>query len=132
MSRGNLELIKMMREHLSEAEFRLVDDLMEVAAEFHQGEVLVWFFRDATIFERELLGVLALERKLADSLVLAFETGFEPWWYLTREVSLKWRASAELEFVSAPEGFTVEDGWWRSKNGNECALSSLGSEGDGM
>jgi hypothetical protein len=85
----------MMHERLSEAEFRLKDDLMEVAAEFHQGEVLVWFFRDATISERELMGVFALERKLAESLVLAFEDGFEPWWYLTREVSLKWRASAE-------------------------------------
>jgi hypothetical protein len=56
MSSGNLELFKMMRERLPESEFRLRDDLMEVAAEFHQVEALVWFFRDATIFERELLG----------------------------------------------------------------------------
>jgi hypothetical protein len=132
ISSGNLELFKMMRERLPEAEFRLKDDLREVAAEFHQEEVLAWFFRDATIFERELLGVLALEGKLADSLVLAFENGFGPWWYLTREVSLKWRASAELKFVPAPAGFSVEGGWWRSKSGDESALSSLGSEGDGM
>jgi hypothetical protein len=49
ISSGNLELFKMMRERLPEAEFRLRDDLMEVAAEFHQGEVLVWFFRGATV-----------------------------------------------------------------------------------
>jgi hypothetical protein len=132
ISNGNLELFKMMRERLPEAEFRLKDDLMEVAAEFHQIEVLNWFFRDATIFERELLGVLALERKLADSLVLAFENGFGPWWYLTRQVSLMWRASAELAFVPAPEGFSVDGGWWRSRSGDEWALSQLGSEGDGM
>jgi hypothetical protein len=89
ISSRSLELFKMMRERLPEAEFRLRDGLMEVAAEFHQREVLVWFFRDAIIFERELLLVLALEQKLADSLVFAFENGFEPWWYLTREVSLK-------------------------------------------
>jgi hypothetical protein len=37
ISRGNLEMFKMTRERLPEAEFRLRDDLMEVAAEFHQG-----------------------------------------------------------------------------------------------
>jgi hypothetical protein len=78
ISIGNLELFKLMRERLPEAEFRLRDDLMEVAAEFHQVDVLVRLFRDASIFGRELLGVLALERKLADSLVLAFENGFGP------------------------------------------------------
>jgi hypothetical protein len=44
ISSGNLELFKMMRERLPEAEFRFGDDLMEVAAEFHQGEVLEWSF----------------------------------------------------------------------------------------
>jgi hypothetical protein len=66
--------------------------------------------RDATVFEGELLVVLALEWKLADSLEVALENGFRPWWFRTREVSLKGRASSKLEFVSAPEGFSAEGG----------------------
>jgi hypothetical protein len=84
---------------------------MEVAAEFHQPEVLEWLLREATAFERELLVVFALERKLADSLVNAFANGFRPWWSRAREVSRNWQASSRLEFVSAPEDFSSEGGW---------------------
>jgi hypothetical protein len=71
-------------------------DLIEVAAEFHQEEVLVWLHRDATVFEREHLGVSALERKLAGALMVASENVFHPWWSRTRGVLLKWRASSEM------------------------------------
>jgi hypothetical protein len=101
---------------------------MEVAAEFHQEEVLVWLLRDATVFERELVGVFALERKLAKSLVVALENGLHPWWNRTREVSLKWRASSDMEFVSAPEGFSSDCGWWTTLSGATSALRGLGSE----
>jgi hypothetical protein len=126
ISTGNLGLIKLMRERLPEGELRDRVDLMEVAAEFHQEEVLVWLLRDATVFQRELLGVFALERKVADSLVVALENGFHPWWNRTREMSLKWPASAGMEFVSAPEGFTSEGGWWTSVSGAASALRGLG------
>jgi hypothetical protein len=51
VSVGNPELIKLMRERLPEGELRDRVDLMEVAAEFHQEEVLTWLLRDATVFE---------------------------------------------------------------------------------
>jgi hypothetical protein len=58
----------------------------------------------------------------------ALENGFHPWWNGTRDVSLKWRASAEMKFVSAPEGFSSEGGWWTSVSGVTSALGGLGGE----
>jgi hypothetical protein len=126
ISTGSWELIKMMRERLPEDELRDRLDLMEEAAEFHQQEVLEWLNRDATIFEREHLAVFVLERKLADSLLIGLDNGFQPWWYRTREISLKWRASAKLEFVTAPEGFWWEGGWWTDASGATLPLPALG------
>jgi hypothetical protein len=60
ISTGNLGMFRMVRERLPEGELRDRVDLMEVAAEFHQDEVLAWLLRDATVFERELLQTLAL------------------------------------------------------------------------
>jgi hypothetical protein len=133
ISTGSHELIRVTRERLPGAEAELGEsiDLVEVAAEFHQDEVLAWLFRQATICPRELLAVFALERKLSDALSLAVEGGFAPWWYRARELTLKWRVSAELEFVSAPKGFWVEGGWWSSKRGRETPLPPLGRERDG-
>jgi hypothetical protein len=122
---GIFELIKMMRERLPEAELRDRLGLLEVAAEFHQPEVLGWLLRDATVFEQELLVVFALERELADSMVVAFEIGFRPWWFHTREVSLKWRTSSQLELVAAPDGFSSECGWWTAVSGDVSALPAL-------
>jgi hypothetical protein len=129
ISTGNLGVFRMVRERLPEGELGDRVALMEVGAEFHQREVLTWLLRDATIFERELLRVFALEGKLADSLVTALEDGFHPWWSRTREVSSKWRASSEMEFVSAPEGFSSEGGWWTAVSGATSALRGLGSDG---
>ena len=92
-------------------------DLLKVAAEFLQKEVLVWLLRDATIFERELLFVFAVERKVADSLVAALENGFIPWWGGTLVVALNWRASRRLSFWSAPVGFSLEGGWYSAARG---------------
>jgi hypothetical protein len=128
ISTGNLELIKLVRERLPEEERRVRMDLMEVAAEFHHPEVLVWLLRDAAVFERELLGVFALERKLADSLVVAFENGFRPWWSGTRSAALSWRASAMVELVPAPEGFSAQGGGWTNLSGATSALRELSCE----
>jgi hypothetical protein len=129
ISAGDLELFKMTRGYFSEEELRDRIDLMEIAAEFHQEEVFVWLFRGATTLERELSTVFALEQKLADTLVIMNDNGHRPWWYRTREESLKWRGSADLDFGSAPDGFSVEGGWWRSASGGESALPPLTSEG---
>jgi hypothetical protein len=75
ISTGSAELIKMMHERLPESGFQGRVDLLEIAAEFHQQEVLDWLNRDATVVVRELLVVFALEYKLADSLELAFVLG---------------------------------------------------------
>jgi hypothetical protein len=75
--------------------------------------------------------MLALERKLADSLVNVFENGFRPWWVGTREMALKWRASSQLRFVSAPEGFSSEGGWWTDVSGVVSPLPALGREAAG-
>jgi hypothetical protein len=131
ISTGNLELIKLMRERLPEAERRGRLDLLEVATEFHREEVLAWLLRDATVFDLELLEVFAVERKLAAALETALNNGYRPWWNCAREVALKWRAGAQMEFVSAPEGFSSDGGWWTDVSGVASALPGPGSGGGG-
>jgi hypothetical protein len=97
-----------------------------VATEFHQ-EVLGWLFRDVTVVERELGFVHALERKLADMLLLACENDLRPWWYRAREAASSWRTTALLDLEPAPKGFLVDGGLWRSSSGAESALSPLGA-----
>jgi hypothetical protein len=52
ISTGNLELFRMVRERLPEGELGDRVELMEVAAEFRQEEVLTWLLRDATVVDR--------------------------------------------------------------------------------
>jgi hypothetical protein len=110
ISTGSAELIKLMRERLAETELGARLELLEVAASFHQVEVVAWLLRDATFLERELLVLFGLEYKLADTLEVACESGCRPWWHGSREMALKWRASASVEFVPAPEGFSADGG----------------------
>jgi hypothetical protein len=131
ISTGSLELIKLMRERLPEAELRDRVDLLEVAAEFHQEEVLAWLLRDAKVFDLELLWVFALERKMADSLVVALENGFHPWWNCARDVALTWRAGALMEFGAAPDGFSSEGGWWTDVSEVITLLTGLARGGEG-
>jgi hypothetical protein len=132
LSTGNFELIKLVRERLSEAELRDQVYLMDIAAEFHQLEVLGWLLRTVAIFESELLVVFALEQKWADALQVVFENGGGPWWRRTREVALMWRASSQLAFESAPEGFSSEGGWWTDVSGVVWALPALGPAAVGI
>jgi hypothetical protein len=130
ISTGNLELIKLMRERLPKAELRDRLDLIEIASDFHQLEVVEWLSREATVIENEVRAVFALERKLADVLVESCKNGLRPWWYGARDFWSKWRASAKVNFVSAPEGFSAQGGWWRSKGGAESAWPPLESAVD--
>jgi hypothetical protein len=75
--------------------------------------------------------VFAVERKLAASLAVVSESGFHPWWSYTREVALKWRPSAEFGFVSAPEGFSSQGGWWTDISGVVSALPMRWSQDRG-
>jgi hypothetical protein len=43
-------------------------------------------------------------------------------------VALKWRASSDLQFVPAPEGFSPEGGWWTAVSGVVSALSTRGRD----
>jgi hypothetical protein len=132
VSTGNLELIKMMRERLPESVLEDRLELMEIASECHHGEVLIWLLRDASLLDGQLLWTFALEEKLADALLASMEAGHGPWWHGVRELSQEWRASSELELVAAPEGFSLEGGWWRSKSGEEFPLAPLNSGGAGV
>jgi hypothetical protein len=126
LTTGNQELIKLMRERLPDGELRDRVDLLRVAIEYHQPDVLGWLLRDATVFERELLGVFLFERRLADSLVVGLDGGLLFWWSRTRALSLKWRPSANLELARAPRGFSSEGGWWTTASGAASALPALG------
>jgi hypothetical protein len=78
ISTANAELIKLMRERLAETELGDRLELLEVAADFHQQEVVARSLRDATILERDFLLRFGLEQKFADELEVAFEGGCGP------------------------------------------------------
>jgi hypothetical protein len=121
LSSGNIELIRLMWERLPEEHGNRLG-LLEVAGVYHREEVLGWLCRDATVFEREVFAMFALERHLADALVVAVESGLRPWWSRTRELALNWPPAAELEFGDAPAGFSAEGGWWTRLSGKVRAL----------
>jgi hypothetical protein len=123
LATGNPELIRLIWQRLPEGDRRRRDDLLEVAADYHREAPLAWLHRDATGFERELFALFALERHLADALLIGLQNGLRPWWGLTRERAGKWPEAAELEFFGAPEGFSVEGGWWTDVDGASFPLT---------
>jgi hypothetical protein len=109
LSSGNLESIRLMWQRLpDEHENRF--DLMEVAADFHRGEPLAWLLRDATELEREAFMALAIERRLADAVVVAVENGYRAWSQRMLELRELWLAAATLEFSPAPAGLREDSG----------------------
>jgi hypothetical protein len=78
ISSGNLELIRIVVARVPQLRERV--DLLEVAADFHRVDVLAWLLRDASVFERELFMCLAIERRLADAVVVALDERVVPWW----------------------------------------------------
>jgi hypothetical protein len=107
ISAGSSELIKMMRERLPESELQDRVDLLEVAAEFHQHEVLLWLLRDVTDFEFQLLAVFVLERKLADSVEIALANGFR-FGGIPHEKSIEMAGECEDRMCASSRGLLLE------------------------
>jgi hypothetical protein len=61
LSSGNFELVRICWERLPDEREKGRLDLLEVASDFHQLEVLAWLFRDAGKFEREVLVDFAIK-----------------------------------------------------------------------
>jgi hypothetical protein len=116
LSSGNLELIRLLWQRLpGEHENRF--DLMEVAADFHREEPLAWLLRDATELEQEAFIALAVERRLADALVIALENGYRAWSRRTLELRAQWPAAATLEVCAVPAGLREDRGWFIGRCG---------------
>jgi hypothetical protein len=86
-------------------------DLLEVAADFHRDEPLAWLVRDATELEREVFAEFALERKLADALLTAFESGLMVWSRRCRAMASEWPAGRGVEVFLAQDGLSSGVGW---------------------
>jgi hypothetical protein len=67
LSSGSFELVRICWERLPDGQEKGRLDLLEVAADFHQPEVLSWLFRDADKFAKELFVDFAIRRHLADA-----------------------------------------------------------------
>jgi hypothetical protein len=97
-------------------------DLLEVAADFHRAEPLVWLFRDATEIEREAFAAFAIERRLADSLLLALENGLAPWANRTWELAMIWPVAVGVEFCGTPRRLSLDRGWILRVDGGVSSL----------
>jgi hypothetical protein len=122
ISSGNVEVSRMLWQRLPEAEQEFRLDFLEIAADFHQPEPLTWLFRDASPLEREVFAEFALKRHLADAL-LVVEGGVQIWSWRTRELAGAWAAAVGLELVPAPEGLSVDCGWWVNESGAVTTLA---------
>jgi hypothetical protein len=104
ISVGNLELVRMMVGRLPESELDHRFDLAEVAADFHQLELLAWLLRDAPAGEREVFVSVMVERCLADALLVAVENGIGPLRRGDDEVVSLWTPRPVLWEIIAPAG----------------------------
>jgi hypothetical protein len=114
LSSGNFELIRICWGGLPDEQGKRVD-LLEVASDFHQLEVLSWLFRDAGVFERELLVGSAIQRHQAGALLAVMVDGFQPWW--AAGAAARWAPTSEIAFGPAPEGFWQDGGWCTTVDG---------------
>jgi hypothetical protein len=115
LSSGNFELTRICWERLPDEQEKERLDLLEVAADFHQLEVLSWLFRDADKFAKELFVGFAIRRHLADGLLTVLGDGFRPWCAVG--AAAKWALMQEFVFLPAPEGFWPDGGWFTNSKG---------------
>jgi hypothetical protein len=117
LSTGNAEIVRLLWQRVGEVQQATRADLLQVAADFHRDVPLGWLFRDANVLEREVAAEFALERKLADGLLVMISNGLRPWSWRTREVASGWSAASGLVFREPTGGLTRESGWWVSTVG---------------
>jgi hypothetical protein len=123
LSSGDFELVRICWGRLTEERQRRRLDLLEVAADFHQLEILAWLFRDADGFEKELFIGFCAKMHLTDALLAVLVDGFNPWWAV--EAAAKWRPTRDLEFRPAPEGFWPDGGWWTNAKGETKGIRAM-------
>jgi hypothetical protein len=128
LSTGVPELIRLIWQRVDECDREGRVDLLQVSADFHHESVLGWLFRDSSLLERELFGEFALERRLADALVIATRNGLRLWSSLSRALVAKWPPALILEIVDPPEGLSVDCGWRVDVNGRAKVIESATCE----
>jgi hypothetical protein len=115
-------------ERLPDEQERERRDLLEVAADFHQLEVLTWLFRDAGKFEKEVFVGFAIRRHLADALLAVLVDGFRPLWAV--KTAAKWAPARDLAFDPsrrAPGRWAaggLKGRWTRERTGSELGDAS--------
>jgi hypothetical protein len=112
----SLELLRLIWARVP-SEQHVRGDLLEVAADFHRNEPLMWLFRASTVFEQELFFVFALEARVADGLLEVQRDGIRPWLRGTRETAAKFREAGGIELGEPPEEFSSDGGWWEDAQG---------------
>jgi hypothetical protein len=123
LSSGDFELVRICWERLPGEQEKERRDLLEVAADFHQLEVLSWLFRDADPFAKELFVGFAIRRHLADALLAVLVDGFRPWWAV--EAAAKWAPTREFVFGPAPAGFWPDGGWFTNSKGETKGIRAM-------
>jgi hypothetical protein len=107
LSTGYPEMIRLIWQRLPEEQDRRLD-LLEISADFHREAPLGWLFRDSNEIEREVFAECALERHLADALLVGLRNGPRPWSWRTRELAASWPAAGSgIVFGSAPNGIAA-------------------------
>jgi hypothetical protein len=127
VSSGSFELVRICWERLPDEREKDRLDLLEVAADFHQLEVLSWLFRDADPFVRELFIDFAIRHHVADALLAVLVDGFRPWWPV--KAAAKWTPMREFVFGPAPEGFWPDGGWFTNCKGETKGIRAMLADG---
>jgi hypothetical protein len=102
ISSGNLELIRVIWDALSDEDRVARLRFLETACDFHRVEAVAWLFEKASPRTRESFICFSLRRRLADSLLAIFASGYRPWSDQARSLASSWSASRSLEFDSPP------------------------------
>jgi hypothetical protein len=108
LSTGSLELIRLIWERLPESETAHRAGLLEVVADFHWDEPLAWLLRDANDVGRE---AFALERHLADGLVVGLENGLQLWRWRVLDAAGHWLLARRLTIDPSLAQLRGASGW---------------------
>jgi hypothetical protein len=102
VSSGNVEIIRIVWDSLSGRDRVVTSQFLEVAADFHRAEILMWLFDNASVGVRERFIQFALRRHLADSLLAVLKGGYLPWSRSSREAASRWPPASVIPFRTPP------------------------------